>query len=183
MEKKKWSLMFLAVFLVLCLFLGVGNLAAQGKGKGKIKNETTWTVTFDAGSVIGLVIAGDCAGTVDGPNLNAVFPKGDPTCAFMGEAFDGSDIFLRPNQLVIKLAGSRMTYNLFFTTDGIKGNPGVYTTDEQPIGGLAGDPFEPTNFVLTINNVRVKLRKLHRPNKGFDDNEINVGRIIFTIDD
>ena len=166
------------ISLGLCLILGFGSLAAQGKGQGKKENPKTMfevSLLADEDSenqpgapVVWLFTPGGCEGFSEEPNLSVTFrprfvcPKVDGTTS-------GTDVTLDlyPFLISVKTRGGQTTGQIFFESD-----EGRYQTE----GFDAGMTFPTGNgFNIVVNNNNVLVTKSKQPFRGSQWGHIALG--------
>ena len=160
------------ISLGLCLILGVGSLAAQGRGRGGNKKpQTTFLVALDDQDGVGAVETG-CTGEAPGSNLEARFVLADECLVVQG-----NNLTLSLSLISSKFTKKALSLNMFFR---LLGGDERYQGDNIPAflvpGG--GDPFSGESFRIRVNET-VTLRKSGQPDKGSIAFDIMVGHVVY----
>ena len=156
------------ISLGLCLILGVGSLAAQGRGRGgNNKSQSTFLVDLVAGAA-GMGVVTTCFGEAPGSNLEARF---DSVCLVV----QGNNLTLSLSLISSKFTKKALSLNMFFR---LVGGDARYQGDNIPAFIVSGDPFDGDSFRLGVNQI-VTLRKSGQPDKGSVAFDIAVGHVVY----
>jgi len=160
--------------LGLCLILGAGSLAAQGRGRGgNKKSQTTFLVELVLGEN-GDEVFTICPGEAKGSTLEAFFPLHDnPLCLVVTGEIDrvGTELFLF--QISSGFTKKKLLIHMFFRR---VGGDEVYQTGDLPAFPVSGDPLSGESFRIGVDRT-VILTKVGQPNKGSEAFLIKVGHV------